>query len=755
MLWVRKVEPWSPKLPSSGEGMRWSPRTSTARGQRNSHVWACTQNTQLLLVVSETVSILASLIYLVHTFHPTTHQSYTSQMYIIPQSTASSQQGVTLALSHAQSWRPNWALSRRRPCPSFPKLPNLANTRRYIIFPSPISPRQRQHPSIPISTARISRVLGEPSLPLCRSLHTYPRAHRHRYAMWQRHTELSQPTHHNGRAWSYAYRTKTNMRSMCATTLALPQREGCTEWWQMQARTFSGAMGLAHWQNGLMTTYSSESHVNTCSPTTSPAPNGVMKSDSKEAANRRVAVYGTRERTAQTAPQRSLTRTAISHSGTWQQPPPAVRRTRSFHMQMQTLTPFQNTWEFTGKLPNPSHSDQKSPTWVSCGTYKHAQSASLKRKGSNTWLQSQIGRRNQRTSCRKHKSCTGNYSTHPWSYTQDVLTSPTWRPCSPQVIIALSYHAPHPEIQQATWNGGGNDSANQTAPDPSQNPNHSSTLELTPMRAQGSESRSQLAQNGGPGVWPQDGNPRAEISCGPKPPVLSFSSSAYYQLPTRVTTSQYMVTTGASSRDGGTNPATTNPPTGSSGASWSYQRAATEQYTRGMFRAPRTLLTLPHGDDTPHMNSSSRSSTSRVNYAPSSLASSLVELNRKAALKRLLPATNPARDNPSGQQAPKRIKPLEARPRQLDVPKTTPLQPKPPAPYQQGLTPALSCLRPHCLARDRLRQWIPMPSQAAESDITNLSRAERERVKDTMVHAWEEDTREAYGSGLLMWHCFC
>ncbi|KAF8468597.1 hypothetical protein DFH94DRAFT_638404 [Russula ochroleuca] len=24
-----------------------------------------------------------------------------------------------------------------------------------------------------------------------------------------------------------------------------------------------------------------------------------------------------------------------------------------------------------------------------------------------------------------------------------------------------------------------------------------------------------------------------------------------------------------------------------------------------------------------------------------------------------------------------------------------------------------------------------------------------------MIHAWEEDTREAYGTGLLMWHCFC
>ena len=26
---------------------------------------------------------------------------------------------------------------------------------------------------------------------------------------------------------------------------------------------------------------------------------------------------------------------------------------------------------------------------------------------------------------------------------------------------------------------------------------------------------------------------------------------------------------------------------------------------------------------------------------------------------------------------------------------------------------------------------------------------------DTMLHAWEEDTRVSYGAGLLMWHCFC
>jgi hypothetical protein len=49
------------------------------------------------------------------------------------------------------------------------------------------------------------------------------------------------------------------------------------------------------------------------------------------------------------------------------------------------------------------------------------------------------------------------------------------------------------------------------------------------------------------------------------------------------------------------------------------------------------------------------------------------------------------------------------------------------------------------------------PSQAAELSLSSLSKAERERIKDTMVHAWEEDIRdsEAHSSGLLRWHGFC
>jgi hypothetical protein len=36
-----------------------------------------------------------------------------------------------------------------------------------------------------------------------------------------------------------------------------------------------------------------------------------------------------------------------------------------------------------------------------------------------------------------------------------------------------------------------------------------------------------------------------------------------------------------------------------------------------------------------------------------------------------------------------------------------------------------------------------------------IEESECKRIKDTMIHTWEKDTRAAYGTGLLMWHCFC
>ena len=97
----------------------------------------------------------------------------------------------------------------------------------------------------------------------------------------------------------------------------------------------------------------------------------------------------------------------------------------------------------------------------------------------------------------------------------------------------------------------------------------------------------------------------------------------------------------------------------------------------------------------------------------------------------------------------------EARQQELTIPSATTPTVRGPAPYQQHLTPIPSHLRPHCLAKDRLRQWAPAPLVLGQASTPGSSSAEQERVKDTMLHAWEEDMRVSYSAGLLMWHCFC
>ena len=96
------------------------------------------------------------------------------------------------------------------------------------------------------------------------------------------------------------------------------------------------------------------------------------------------------------------------------------------------------------------------------------------------------------------------------------------------------------------------------------------------------------------------------------------------------------------------------------------------------------------------------------------------------------------------------------RPRHLAIPPAIAPPPKKPAPHPRSLALIPSPLRPHCLARDRLLLWIPTCDRPSPSpDAPALGEVELERIKDTMVHAWEEYTRETYGTGLLMWHCFC
>jgi hypothetical protein len=85
-------------------------------------------------------------------------------------------------------------------------------------------------------------------------------------------------------------------------------------------------------------------------------------------------------------------------------------------------------------------------------------------------------------------------------------------------------------------------------------------------------------------------------------------------------------------------------------------------------------------------------------------------------------------------------------------------RPSAPSPYRSGLAPSPSQLRPHCLARDRLRIWRPLQARTIldEQGVpTNLSPDDLTRIADVLEHTWAENTRETYGTGLLLFHIFC
>lgn len=104
-------------------------------------------------------------------------------------------------------------------------------------------------------------------------------------------------------------------------------------------------------------------------------------------------------------------------------------------------------------------------------------------------------------------------------------------------------------------------------------------------------------------------------------------------------------------------------------------------------------------------------------------------------------------------------KPLPVkRPARISLPAFQP-SPNRPAPYSPDLTPAPSPLRPHCLARDRLRLWKPSSSRhTRDSDgrlVGSLSEQDLSRIFEVTASSWADSTREAYGSGLLVYHIFC
>lgn len=81
--------------------------------------------------------------------------------------------------------------------------------------------------------------------------------------------------------------------------------------------------------------------------------------------------------------------------------------------------------------------------------------------------------------------------------------------------------------------------------------------------------------------------------------------------------------------------------------------------------------------------------------------------------------------------------------------------PKPRKP-KRGCELAPSHLRPHVLARDRLRHWTALHSHTYHTSLMkDFTLADIIRLYDVLLVSVEQKTRENYGAGLLRFHQFC
>ncbi|KAG2047597.1 hypothetical protein BDR06DRAFT_1029570 [Suillus hirtellus] len=79
-------------------------------------------------------------------------------------------------------------------------------------------------------------------------------------------------------------------------------------------------------------------------------------------------------------------------------------------------------------------------------------------------------------------------------------------------------------------------------------------------------------------------------------------------------------------------------------------------------------------------------------------------------------------------------------------------------PYPPTLTPNPSALRPHCLAWDQLKLWLPASSRIAQDHAGHpipLSDDDLNQILTVIGHSLAGGMRESYRSGLLVFHVFC
>ena len=302
----------------------------------------------------------------------------------------------------------------------------------------------------------------------------------------------------------------------------------------------------------------------------------------------------------------------------------------------------------------------------------------------------------------------------------------------------VPHHAPRHTL--LTSPGGSMSSAHPGSLDPSlaRPPSRTRVPSQTPAQALASALLS--ATDGALGVSSRAGKQRAGTSDGLKPLASSFLLALSAQQASRANISGSGEITKGWLKDGGRAGVETGRQTKSSDESTTSQILTNAFLSHATSPAEKTQQMVPQEDSTRLLIVSSQSS------AFQSLSGNISLIAPDSDPVQLAPSLDSSTTN--------RVRHAAANAnRSLPLPTPNVLRPSRPSAYGPNLSPLPSSLRPHCLARDRLRLWRPSP--AVCSRHSNGGGADLEQVFNMMSNAWAESTRESYSSGILVYHVYC
>ncbi|KLO04247.1 hypothetical protein SCHPADRAFT_758613 [Schizopora paradoxa] len=589
----------------------------------------------------------------------------------------------------------------------------------------------------------------------------FPLALKERFVTSLRPIDVSHLPLTNGRGWWYAWRM-TNSQSTCQHLLVAHQLEVSGDLQRMVYVLLFVLPESVLLLNGWMIISSFVFLLRLSFFIIIAFALGPIVSGAMGAAFKNGHEYGIPQVFSKTVVSMNLITTVRTKFWTCREPHQGRQRTHVTPTASMILIPSRNLSVSLGRRRRRFHSRPCQSILDSSGISTDVWWEFLTRRKQSTYRTLMIGTRLRRIHYPMLRNCTENSCTLPISFQQDDLTSRVSKPSCPHSVTVHTCHVDLQNPFMQTSHGGERNFRVSTFPGQSPAPSASPTSKRTPMQALESVWVSQLATPGAHGDSSRVGNRTAERSRGQKLLPLNCSRDASSETLFQILTSASTATTQESSTHGSISEAMTSKSTLFSKGSMMCATTLVAQSTLRTSQASVTQQTVPReGDIRADLFSPSVQS---LTPSPVSLPSSKTVKSHMSETQIL---QNPFQMHCQNlcdirSTASKMSGFIISEKGSMNTRSSlTTIQckaPPHPRPYRDDLCLQDSLLRPHCLARDRLRLWHPPQSRSLidrTGHILPLPSNVLDQLHRLLTHAWSESTQATFGSGLLAFHAFC